>query len=162
MIDTAELLVPERIRCNETVHSKKRALELAATLLAEAIPRMSRVEVFNALNSRERLGSTGLGHGVALPHARVDAADRAVGACVTLAEPIDFDAPDRERVDILFVLLVPSDCNDEHLQILADLAAAFSDETVRERIRAETDPEAIPAHLAAGDPSDDRRAQGIA
>lgn len=140
MIDTAELITPERIRCNESVHSKKRALELAATLIAPSLPRMSRIDVFNALNSRERLGSTGLGHGVALPHARVAGSASAVAACLTLEEPIDFDAPDGERVDILFVLLVPEDCNDHHLQILAELARLFGDTAVRDQLRAASGP----------------------
>lgn len=135
MIDTAELITPDRIRCNESVHSKKRALELAAAIIAPSLPRMSRIDVFNALNSRERLGSTGLGHGVALPHARVAGCRFAVGACLTLAEPIDFDAPDGDRVDILFVLLVPEDCNDRHLEILSELASLLSERAMRDRLR---------------------------
>jgi PTS system nitrogen regulatory IIA component len=140
MIDTAELITSERIRCNESVHSKKRALEIAATLIAPSLPRMSRIDVFNALNSRERLGSTGLGHGVALPHARVSGSPSAVAACLTLEEPIDFDAPDGERVDILFVLLVPEECNDHHLEILAELARLFGDTVVRDQLRAASEP----------------------
>lgn len=139
MIDTAELITPERIRCKEDVHSKKRALELAASLIAPSMPRMSRVDVFNVLNARERLGSTGLGHGVALPHARVSGCHSAVAACLTLAEPINFDAPDGERVDILFVLLVPEECSDHHLEILAGLAQLFSNADVRDRLRETTD-----------------------
>lgn len=162
MIDTTELLVPDRVRCNEPVQSKKRALELGATLLADAVPGMSRMDIFEALNTRERLGSTGLGHGVALPHARVAGTDRAVAACLTLAEPIDFDAPDRERVDILFLLLVPSECSDRHLQILAELAETFSNTEVREQVRADTDPETLVEHLGAGGGDGDREAQGVA
>jgi len=162
MIETAGLIEPGRVRCNEPVYSKKRALELASSLLADAVPGMSRVDIFEALNARERLGSTGLGHGVALPHARVGGTDHAIGACLTLAEPIDFDAPDRERVDILFILLVPRDCSDQHLQILASLAETFSDAAVREQVRAETDPEAVVRHLGGGDAEGDRQARGIA
>jgi len=139
MIDTTELISPERIRCNESVHSKKRALELAASIIAPSLPRMTRIDVFNALNSRERLGSTGLGHGVALPHARVAGSRSAVAACLTLAEPIDFDAPDGDRVDVLFVLLVPEECTDHHLEMLSGLARLFSDPDVRERFRQATD-----------------------
>lgn len=154
MIDTAELITPERICCNESVHSKKRALELAAALIAPSLPRMSRVDVFNALNSRERLGSTGLGHGVALPHARVAGSSTAVAACLTLEEPIDFDAPDGERVDILFVLLVPEECNDHHLEILAELARLFGDTAVRDQLRAASDPaEVIESLREHGQPS---------
>lgn len=161
MIDTDELLAPGRVRCHESVHSKKRALELAASLLADAVPGMSRVDIFDALNSRERLGSTGLGHGVALPHARVAGTDEAVGACLTLAEPVEFDAPDRERVDILFVLLVPRQCSDRHLQILASLAETFSDADVREQVRAETDPDALVDHLGGDGAEGGHKAQGV-
>jgi len=150
MIDAAELISPERIRCNERVHSKKRALELAASIIAPSLPRMSRIDVFNALNSRERLGSTGLGHGVALPHARVADSRSAVAACLTLAEPIDFDAPDGDRVDILFVLLVPEQCNEHHLEILSELARLFSDPGVRERLRKATDASEVMELLEAG------------
>lgn len=162
MIDTAELIVPDRVRCNEPVQSKKRALELGASLLVEGVPGMSRMDIFEALNARERLGSTGLGHGVALPHARVAGTDRAVAACLTLAEPIDFDAPDRERVDILFLLLVPRECSDRHLQILAELAETFSDADLRERVRTETDPEVLVQHLGAGSNDGNHKARGIA
>lgn len=162
MIDTAELIVPDRVRCNEPVQSKKRALELGASLLADAVPGMSRMDIFEALNSRERLGSTGLGHGVALPHARIAGTNRAVAACLTLAEPIDFDAPDRERVDILFILLVPRECSEQHLQILAELAETFSDADLREKVRADTDPETLVQHLGAGGNDGNRKAQGAA
>lgn len=163
MIDTTELLAPERVRCNEPVQSKKRALELGAALLADAVPGMSRMDIFEALNARERLGSTGLGHGVALPHARVGGTDRAVAACMTLAEPIDFDAPDRERVDILFILLVPHECSDRHLQILAELAETFSDANLRQQVRTETDPESLLERLGStGSGGGDRKAQGAA
>lgn len=151
MIDTAELITPERIRCNEPVHSKKRALELAASLIAPAIPRMSQIDVFNALNARERLGSTGLGHGVALPHARVAGSHSAVAACMTLDQSIDFDAPDGERVDILFVLLVPEECSDHHLEILAELARLFSDADVREHMRSAQEASEVIESLKADD-----------
>lgn len=158
MIDIAELVTAERVLCNESVQSKKRALELAASLIAPAIPRMSRIDVFNALNARERLGSTGLGHGVALPHARVARTELAVGACLTLAEPIGFDAPDGEPVDILFVLLVPENCSDRHLEILAELASLFSSEEVRENLRNAEEPGQILDSIVD---SDQQSARGV-
>ena len=143
MTKVANFIASDRVRCREPIQSKKRTLEMAASLLSSAIPGIPRVDIFEALNARERLGSTGLGHGVALPHARLGGINEPVAACITLAEPIDFDAPDRERVDILFCLLVPKDCNDEHLQILAGLAELFSDADLRDRFREDADPQSI-------------------
>lgn len=140
MTDAAKLLTPERVRCKEAISSKKRALDLGAELLCAAAPGMSQVDIFNSLNTRERLGSTGLGHGTALPHGRIENLEAPVAACITLAEPIDFDAPDRQRVDVLFVLLVPRECSSEHLRILAELAEMFNDPTLRDALRAQTEP----------------------
>lgn len=139
MNTAASLLSPDRVRCGEPARSKKRALELVASLLADTIPAMTGPEIFEALNSRERLGSTGLGHGMALPHGRMGGLEQPVAACITLDEPVDFDAPDRQRVDVIYALLVPRDCSREHLQILAALAEMFNDPELRENLRAQTD-----------------------
>lgn len=160
MTNAADLLTAERIRCKEPASSKKRALELGAALLADAVPGMSRLDIFDALNTRERLGSTGLGQGMALPHGRVAGLDSPIAACVTLAEPIDFDAPDRQRVDVLYVLLVPRDCSSEHLRILAGLAEMFNDPALRDALRAQTEPDALIESLQSWSPADDHRARG--
>lgn len=161
MTTAAELLTPERVRCKEPASSKKRALETGAGLLADDVPSMSRLDIFDALNTRERLGSTGLGHGMALPHGRVSGLDAPIAACLTLAEPVDFDAPDRQRVDVLFLLLVPRDCSSEHLRILAALAEMFNDPELRDALRAQTSPEDLVAVLRDWGPAeDDTRAQG--
>lgn len=160
MTTAAALLSPERVRCKEPISSKKRALELAADLLAAAVPSMPSLEIFDALNTRERLGSTGLGHGMALPHGRMTGLDAPLAACLTLAEPIDFDAPDRQRVDVLFVLLVPRECSDEHLQILAGLAEMFNDAALRDALRAQTDAAALIDYLQNWSPAGDHRASG--
>jgi len=160
MTTAAALLTPERVRCKEPIGSKKRALELAADLLAAAVPTMSALEIFDALNTRERLGSTGLGHGMALPHGRITGLDAPLAACLTLAEPIDFDAPDRQRVDVLFVLLVPRECSDEHLQILAGLAEMFNDGSLRDALREQTDAAALIECLRDWSPAGDHRATG--
>lgn len=152
MTECAELLSPERVRCREPLASKKRALERAAELLSPAVPGMTRAEIFDALNARERLGSTGLGQGMALPHGRVAGVERPIAACLTLAAPIDYDAPDRQRVDVLFVLLVPRDCNDEHLRILSGLAEMFHDAGLRDALREQTDPAALIDCLAGWSP----------
>lgn len=161
MTDAAELLAPERVRCKEAIASKKRALELGAQLLAGATPGMSQLDIFNALSSRERLGSTGLGHGTALPHGRIENLQAPVAACITLAEPVDFDAPDRQRVDVIYVLLVPRECNDEHLRILAELAEMFNDPSLRDTLRAQTEPAEVIECLQQWTPGGDQRANGM-
>ena len=122
------LLEPGRIACLQDSSSKKRTLDLLSKLLAGALPDYSEGELFDSLVSRERLGSTGLGQGVALPHGRLKGLAAPLAALVTLTDGgIDFDAVDGQPVDLLFALLVPEESTDEHLQILARLATMFSD-----------------------------------
>lgn len=123
----SSLLDPGRIACHQTTTSKKRSLELLSQLLSGALPEFSEGELFDSLVGRERLGSTGLGHGVALPHGRLNGLDAPIGAFVTLETAVDYDAIDNQPVDLLFALLVPEQSTEEHLQILARLAAMFSD-----------------------------------
>jgi len=121
------LLSPARVACHQDSSSKKRTLELLSQLLSAALPAYPEGELFDSLISRERLGSTGLGHGVALPHGRINGLEAPIAAFVSLKNSIDYDALDSEPVDLLFALLVPAESTDEHLQILARLAAMFSD-----------------------------------
>jgi PTS system nitrogen regulatory IIA component len=133
------LLTVDRVLCKAQVGSKKRVLELLAKLLAGAEPGLSELQIFDGLLGRERLGSTGLGHSMGLPHGRMSGLSQPAGAFVTLESGVDFDAPDRAPVDMLFGLLVPENCNDDHLQILAGLAEMFSDPELRQHLREETD-----------------------
>ena len=110
-------------------------LEFRAGLLATSSPSLTEVEIFDSLLNRERLGSTGLGTGVAIPHGRIPGIDAPVGAIVTLNSGVDYDAIDRQPVDLLFALLVPEESTDEHLQILASLAQMFSDRKLSARLR---------------------------
>lgn len=135
------LISPGRTLCGVEGGSKKRALELLANTIAEDIPEIDADDLFRRLIGRERLGSTGIGHGVAIPHCRVDKCKGTVGALITLAEPIDFDAIDSQPVDILFAMLVPEDANDEHLQTLATLAGALNNPEYRQRLRKATSDE---------------------
>lgn len=139
----ADLLTPERIRIAADVTSKKRALELMSEMLADESSGVLAGDVFNKLVGRERLGSTGLGHGVALPHARLDLVQEARGALLRVTQGIDFDAFDRQPVDLLFALVVPEHFTDEHLQILANLAELFSDQELCQQLRQPTDAAAI-------------------
>lgn len=138
-----ELLAPERCRCQVPVTSKKRALELLSELISSKSTALTAHEVFNCLVAREKLGSTGLGHGVAIPHGRLPDVDAPVGAVVTLETGVDFDAPDREPVDLIVGLIVPEASTDEHLHILSKLAETFSDQSRVTSIRQATSPESI-------------------
>lgn len=138
-----QILTPDRVRNDIPDHSKKAALETLASLIAGADPSLTQAEVFNSLISRERLGSTGLGQGVALPHGRLKNGDKTLGAFIRLESAIDFDAVDQKPVDLLFALLVPEESTDEHLQILSQLAELFSQPEVLNRLRTEKSNEGI-------------------
>ena len=111
--------------------STKRVFEQAG-LLFENNHSIARAQVFDSLFAREKLGSTGLGQGVAIPHGRVKGLKQAVGALVRMKAPIPFDAPDGQGVSLIFLLMVPERATDQHLQILSELAEMFSDKPFRE------------------------------
>ncbi|OBS09114.1 PTS IIA-like nitrogen regulatory protein PtsN [Acidihalobacter prosperus] len=129
-----ELLTTERILSGADIHSKKRALEALSELLAQG-GQVSSHEVFDTLLARERLGSTGLGHGVAIPHGRMTGLKETQAAFIKLSGGIDFDAPDQQPVDLLFALLVPEDSASEHLETLSRLAQLFSDPVAVQQLR---------------------------
>jgi PTS system nitrogen regulatory IIA component len=118
--------------------SKKRLFEQAG-LLFENHDGIARSLVFDSLFARERLGSTGLGQGVAIPHGRIKGLKEALGGFIRLAQPIPFDAPDGAPVTLVFVLLVPEKATEKHLQILSELAQMFSDRALREAMAAAKD-----------------------
>jgi len=118
--------------------SKKRAFEQAG-LLFENHQGIARSKVFDSLFARERLGSTGLGQGVAIPHGRIKALREPVAALLRLAEPIPFDAPDGKPVSLLVILLVPEQATQIHLDILSELAQMLSDEEFRRQVAKSTD-----------------------
>lgn len=131
------ILIPGRVVCGVVASSKKRVLEKLSELVCNGNPDVTPNEAFDCLISRERLGSTGLGHGVAIPHGRLKHQDKAVGAFIRMEEGVDFESIDNQPVDLLFALLVPENSTDEHLNILAQLAEMFSDDEFVERIRNE-------------------------
>ncbi|HUH36861.1 MAG TPA: PTS IIA-like nitrogen regulatory protein PtsN [Spongiibacteraceae bacterium] len=137
------ILSPERTLCGALASSKKRVLENAASFIAESLPGVKSDELFANLVNRERLGSTGLGEGIAIPHCRLKSIQQVVGSLITLAEPIDFEAIDDRPVDILFVLVVPEDATDEHLKTLAGLAELFSQPAFVDQLRQATDSDAL-------------------
>ena len=125
-----------------TVTSKKRAFE-QASLLFENNDGIERAAVYESLFNRERLGSTGLGGGIAVPHGRVKGLKRPAAAFFRLAHPIAFDAPDRAPVDQLLFLIAPEAETQQHLDILAEVAQMLSDATLRKHLSTEVDPSAV-------------------
>lgn len=139
----AKLLPPANVVVGLEASSKKRAFEQAG-LLFENNHGIGRSTVFDSLFAREKLGSTGLGQGIAIPHGRIKGLKDALGAFIRLAEPVPFDAPDGRPVSMLFVLLVPEQANEHHLQLLSALAQMFSDRPFREQLMSA--PDALAAH----------------
>lgn len=126
----AHILPPAQVLSQVDVTSKKRAFEEAG-LLFENLHGLSRSLVTDSLFSRERLGSTGLGHGVAIPHGRIKGLKAPMAAVFQLAQPIGFDAPDDQAVKLLIFLLVPEAATQKHLEILSEIAELLSDATLR-------------------------------
>jgi PTS system nitrogen regulatory IIA component len=114
---------------------------------------IARVKVFDSLFARERLGSTGLGEGIAIPHGRIKGLKEAVAALVRLDEPVAFDAPDGKPVNLLLFLLVPEQATQQHLEILSEVAEMLSDRTMRETLLTATDPQALHQALEAWQPA---------
>jgi len=131
----SELLTTDRVVCNLSTQSKKRALEEISELISRGESRVTINEVFDSLLARERLGGTGIGHGVAIPHGRLKNTDMTIGAFIKLENAVDFDAIDNQPVDLIFALLVPENSTQEHLQVLASIAGMFNDEQTRDKLR---------------------------
>lgn len=142
-----DLLSPGRVKANIVTRGKKRLLEQLSALLAEGADGESERGVYDSLCGRERLGSTGLGHGVAIPHGRSTRLATATGAFLRLAEPVDFNAPDGQPVDLVFALVVPEHFAQQHLMLLSNLAEMFGDEGLRQRLRQAPDSAALYALL---------------
>ncbi|QEY24426.1 PTS IIA-like nitrogen regulatory protein PtsN [Neisseria animalis] len=130
-----DILPLSHIMLDLDITSKKRLFEQAGLLL-ENQAGLPRSDVFDCLFAREKLGTTGLGQGVAIPHGRHACVEKAVGAFIRLHEPIEFDAPDGKPVSLVFILLVPENATGEHLEVLSKLAGKFSQKSVREALAA--------------------------
>jgi PTS system nitrogen regulatory IIA component len=133
------------------VSSKKRVFEHAG-LTFENNHNIARSQVFDSLFAREKLGSTGLGQGIAIPHGRIKGLKEAVGAMIRMNEPIPFDAPDGQPVKLIFVLLVPERATDLHLQILSELAQMFSDKAFRDQLLLATSASAMHQLISEWEP----------
>jgi len=147
----SRLLPASNVLLDLPASSKKRAFEQAG-LLFENNQGVARAKVFDSLFARERLGSTGLGQGVAIPHGRIKGLKEAVAAFVRVAEPIPFDAPDGQPVSVMIFLLVPEQASQAHLDLLSELAQMLSDKAFRQSLLEAPSPEAVHAALTAWEP----------
>ena len=134
----SQILPPAQVLVSVEATSKKRAFEEAG-LLFENQHGLNRALITDSLFARERLGSTGLGHGVAIPHGRIKGLKAPMAAVFQLHTPIGFDAPDEQAVALLIFLLVPEAATQKHLEILSEIAELLSDSALRERLKASTD-----------------------
>ena len=143
MNQIASLLPLDNVVANLEASSKKRIFEQVG-ILFENHQSLARSAVYDALFAREKLGSTGLGQGIAIPHGRIKGLKTPVGAFVRLVGGVPFDAPDGKPVSLIFVLLVPEAANEHHLQLLSELAQMFSDREFRDQLG--TAPDATALH----------------
>ncbi|MBT9299523.1 MULTISPECIES: PTS IIA-like nitrogen regulatory protein PtsN [Pseudomonas] len=143
MIRLETILTPGRSLVNVPGGSKKKALEQIANLIGREVPELDTQDVYEALIAREKLGSTGFGNGIAIPHCRLKGCETPVSALLHLEAPIDFDAIDGAPVDLLFVLLVPEAATDAHLELLRQIASMLDREDVRKKLRSASTNEAL-------------------
>ncbi len=148
----AEILSPDRVSQGHTFTSKKKALEELSQLLARGVPGVLSTDILTSLSAREKLGSTGLGHGVAIPHGRMPGVTQSVGAFMRLKHPLDYDAHDGQPVDLVFGLLVPQGATEAHLKHLAAIAEMFSDNAFCAQAREAADEGALYKLLSAYTP----------
>ena len=128
------LLMPQRVFLDTEISSKKKLLELIATNVAEQT-HLPQPPLFNHLLNRERLGSTGLGQGFAVPHARMPELEKTIACFYRLKKAVNFEAPDNQPVDLVFTIIIPEEATEEHLLILSSLASIFSKTEVCDAIR---------------------------
>ncbi|WP_347311791.1 PTS sugar transporter subunit IIA [Defluviimonas sp. SAOS-178_SWC] len=145
-MELTSLLKPAAVRVLGHVTSKKRLFQDLGEI-AQSIYGLDAAETVDALQERESLGPTGVGHGVALPHARLDGLDRVVGVFLRLEKPLDFDAVDRQPVDLVFALFAPKDSGVDHLKALALVSRTMRDAATCAKLRANSDPAALHAVL---------------
>jgi len=143
MIRLETILTPGRSQVNVPGGSKKKTLETIANLIGREVPDLDTQAVFEALIAREKLGSTGFGNGIAIPHCRLQGCESPISALLHLDAPIDFDAIDGAPVDLLFVLLVPQAATDAHLELLRQIASMLDRKEVRDKLRSADSNEAL-------------------
>jgi PTS system nitrogen regulatory IIA component len=130
-----EILTPDCTQCLATVSSKKRVLEMICSLASNKIPEIDQHQLLDSLMAREKMGSTGIGNGIAIPHGRLSNAHHVIAVLITTQKPIAFDAIDNRAVDIFIALFVPENCCDEHLSTLQSISKLFSGKYTSKMIR---------------------------
>ncbi|RUO71929.1 PTS IIA-like nitrogen regulatory protein PtsN [Idiomarina ramblicola] len=150
----SELLSPDCTKCAVEGASKKRLLETISQIVAPKLSGITRHDIFESLLNRERLGSTGIGLGIAIPHGRLSNANHPVAVLLTLDEPVEFDSIDNQPVDIIFALLVPESEHENHLQTLASVARRMNDKDCTRALRqADSDKALYQLFVGAGEQS---------
>ncbi|MBO9395192.1 PTS sugar transporter subunit IIA [Shimia sp. R9_1] len=149
-MDLSTILKPEAVRVVTAASSKKRLLQEFGDL-AESAYQLDAQTVVEALQERENLGPTGVGHGVALPHARFDGLESVAGAFILLEKPVDFNAVDRQPIDIAFALFAPEEAGVEHLKALAKVSRKLRESAICAKLRANPDPTTLFTILTEGD-----------
>lgn len=149
MIHLSEVLTVDHIELDVALPSKKKTLERLSELFAEAQTELCANAVFTHLSDREKLGSTGVGHGVALPHTRMESCQAPIAIALRLTQPIAFDAVDNKPIDLVFALIVPGTADRQHLELLAQVAKRFGDAERREALRKAPSAEAFLDELKA-------------
>lgn len=145
-MEIADLIKPDRVVAQLRATSKKQALQDLARRAAEITDQSERA-IFSVLMKRERLGTTGVGNGIAIPHGKLPTLDRLYGVFARLEQPIDFDSIDDRPVDLIFLLLAPESSGADHLKALARVSRLLRDKTACEKLRGTDDPEALYALL---------------
>jgi PTS system nitrogen regulatory IIA component len=131
----SDIISLDRTECAVECHSKKRIFEVISEIAVKGNPQLNLNDVLASMLAREKMGSTGIGNGIAIPHGRIEGIQDIVAIIVTSEEPIQFDAIDDKPVDIFFALLVPSEQTQEHLQTLSSIAQKLSDKNIVKAIR---------------------------
>jgi PTS system nitrogen regulatory IIA component len=143
-----DIISLDRTQCSVECHSKKRIFEVISEIAVQQSPELDQVEVLSSLLSREKMGSTGIGHGIAIPHGKIKGLANMIAVIVTSSQPIDFDAIDSKPVDIFFAILVPEEQTDKHLAALSGIARKLSDKNTVKAIRKARNKNEIVAALA--------------
>ena len=150
IVNIATVLTVDRIQVKCDASSKKRVLEVASQLIGQALPECDYKEIFEHFIAREKLGSTAIGHGIAIPHIRLEHIDQAIAAVLTLQQPVDFNSPARLSADLIVALVVPTDRDQEHLDLLKTITSRLHNELTREALRNSENAEVI-YHIMTGE-----------
>lgn len=148
-MEIQSILTPERTQYAAKSTTKKSMLELTSKMLADENPSLHYNDILTKLVERERLGSTGIGHGVAIPHARMAGIGSPIASLIHLDTPIDFDSSDDLPVDLIFGFIVPEGLEGEHLELISTLATLFNEERFRETLRSSGTNESLYKHMVS-------------